>query len=124
MQRGLVAGEPVLLEEITTEVQGLCPLSSGKLNVATCAETVDSVLLVTDEQVYAAQAALVLAGEVVEPAGAATTALVLSGRIPERWLEGRTKADPLRVVAIVSGGNPDPAQLEAVRLAQGMEKNG
>ena len=124
MQRGLVAGEPVLLEEITTEVQGLCPLSSGKLNVATCAETVDSVLLVTDEQVFAAQAALVLAGEVVEPAGAATTALVLSGRIPERWLEGRTKADPLRVVAIVSGGNPDPAQMEAVRLAQGMEKNG
>ena len=120
MQRGLAAGAPVLLEEITTEVQGLCPLSSGALNVATCAETVDSVQLVTDEEVFAAQAELVRAGEVVEPAGAATTALILSGRLPERLLEGRSATDPLRVVAIVSGGNPAPDQLEAVRMAQGL----
>ncbi len=54
----------------------------------------------------------------VEAAGAATTALVSSGLLPARLLEGRTALDPLRVVAVVSGGNPDPAQFEAVR-AQG-----
>ena len=118
LSRGLAAGEPVLLEEITTEVQGLCPLASGAINVATCAETVDEVLLVSDAEVFAAQAALIRAGEVVEPAGAATTALVSSGLLPARLLEGRTALDPLRVVAVVSGGNPDPAQFEAVR-AQG-----
>lgn len=118
MSRGLASGGPVLLEEITTGVQGLCPLSSGAINVATCMETVNEVLLVSDEHIFAAQAALVRAGEVVEPAGAATTALVLSGGIPAALLEGRSAQDPLRVVAIVSGGNPDPAQLEAVR-AQG-----
>ena len=74
----------------------------------------------TDEEVFAAQAELVRAGEVVEPAGAATTALILNGRLPERLLEGRSAADPLRVVAIVSGGNPAPDQLEAVRMAQGL----
>lgn len=121
MQRGLAAGAPVPLEEITTDVQGLCPLSAGALNVATCSETVDSILLVTDEEIFAAQAALVGAGEVVEPAGAATTALVLAGRLPERLLVGRTADDPLRVVAVVSGGNPDPAQLEAARLRAGVK---
>ena len=116
MSRGLASGAPVLLEEITTDVQGLCPLSSGAINVATCMETVDGVMLVSDEEIFAAQAALVKTGEVVEPAGAATTALVLSGGIPEALLEGRSHADPLRVVAVVSGGNPDPAQLEALRV--------
>jgi threonine dehydratase len=115
MSRGLAEGAPVLLEEITTGVQGLCPLSSGAINVATCAETVNEVLLVSDDHIFAAQAALVRAGEVVEPAGAATTALVLSGGIPAALLEGRSAQDPLRVVAIVSGGNPDPAQLEALQ---------
>ena len=115
MSRGLSSGAPVLLEEITTAVQGLCPLSSGAINVATCMETVDGVMLVSDEEIFAAQATLVRAGEVVEPAGAATTALVLSGGIPEELLDGRSQADPLRVVAIVSGGNPDPQQLEALR---------
>ena len=112
---GLAAGEPVLLKEITTKVQGLCPLASGAINIATCAETVDEVLLVSDEEIFAAQAALVRAGEVVEPAGAATTALVLSASLPEGLYEGRSAGDPLRVVAIVSGGNADPAQLEALR---------
>lgn len=115
MSRGLASGAPVPLEEITTKVQGLCPPSSGAVNVATCLETLNGVLLVRDEDTFAAQAALVRTGEVVEPAGAATTALVLSGGLPEALLEGRSAADPLRVVAVVSGGNPDPAQLEAIR---------
>jgi hypothetical protein len=42
-------------------------------------------------------------------------AAVLAGRLPAELLEGRGPSDPLRVVAVVSGGNPDPAQLASIR---------
>lgn len=115
LQRGMAAGEPVLLEEITTEVQGLCPLYSGAHNIDVCRTTLDGVLLLTDEDIYAAQKRLVQQGEVVEPAGAAALALVDSGQLPPVLLEERSESNPLRVVIVVSGGNPDPAQYEALR---------
>lgn len=115
MRLGLAAGEPVPLSEITTAVQGLCPTSSGARNVAICRETIDGVELCEDGEIFAAQRVLVLAGEVVEPAGAAAVALVHCGKLPPGLLEGRSAADPLRVAAVVSGGNPDPAQLERLR---------
>lgn len=114
---GIERGAPVKLERISTKVQGLCPLDSGELNIRVARAAVDELVLLEDEDVFAAQAQLVAAGEVVEPAGAAAPALALRGLLPERWLEGRSRARPLRVVAIVSGGNPDPAQLESLRAA-------
>jgi hypothetical protein len=36
---------------------------------------------------------------------------VLAGRLPGALAQRR----PLRVAAVVSGGNPDPAQLESIR---------
>jgi threonine dehydratase len=115
MTLGLEAGSPVLVPVITTEVQGLCPLASGALNVTICKETLDDVFLVEDEQVFAAQGRLVLAGEVVEPAGAAAPSVVFGGQLPAKLLEGRDASSPLRVVAVVSGGNPAPDQIEALR---------
>jgi len=115
MSLGLEAGGPVVLERITTEVQGLCPLSSGVLNIQICRETLDGVLHVEDEQVFAAQRQLVAAGEVVEPAGAAAAALVFEGRLPLELVASRGPEDPLRVAAVVSGGNPAPDQLAAIR---------
>lgn len=115
MLRGLAAGAPVTLARITTNVQGLCPTRSGALNIAICRETLDGVVLVEDDEVFAAQAELVHAGEVVEPAGAAALAVVRCGKLPEKLHAGRTAADPLRVVVVVSGGNPDPAQYEALK---------
>lgn len=115
MALGLEAGEGVLLESITTQVQGLCPLSAGERNVAICLETIDGVGLLPDEAIFAAQKRLVDLGEVVEPAGAASTALVDAGLIPEDWLAGKSKSDPLRVVVVVSGGNPSPEQLATLR---------
>jgi len=41
--------------------------------------------------------------------------VVHSGRLPAELLAGRAAANPLRVVVVVSGGNPDPAQYDAVR---------
>ena len=115
MSLGLEAGHPVTVEEITTAVQGLCPLDAGALNVAICAQTVDGVILLEDEVVFAAQRRLVRGDEVVEPAGAAAFALVHSGRLPGELLAGRAAGDPLRACVVVSGGNPDPAQLERAR---------
>ncbi|MBC8329775.1 MAG: pyridoxal-phosphate dependent enzyme [Planctomycetes bacterium] len=113
---GLEARRPVTLERITTQVQGLCPLDSGALNVAIALECVDRVLTLEDRAIFAAQRQLVLQGGwAVEPAGAAAPALVLSGALPADLLQGRTPDSPLRLAAVVSGGNPDPAQLATIR---------
>jgi threonine dehydratase len=117
MSRGIAAGQPVLIDPITTEVQGLCPLESGALNIAISRETLDGVFLVEDAEVFATQRRLVQAGEVVEPAGAAAPAWVLAGHLPEELLAGRDAGDPLRVAVVVSGGNPAPDQLEALRCS-------
>ncbi len=115
LSRGLEAGASVVLDETTTEVQGLCPLFSGQLNIDICLAAVDEVLLVADGDVFGAQALLVAAGIKAEPAGAAAPALVFAGLLPAGLLDGRDAADPLRVAAVVSGGNADPAQLESLR---------
>lgn len=108
-------GEPVVLAEITTEVQGLCPPSAGLLNTIVALDLVDGVVTLTDPEIFAAQRLLVRAGHVVEPAGAASLAVVTAGGLPPGLIEARNAADPLRVCCVISGGNPDPAQLESVR---------
>lgn len=110
----LEAGEVVPLERITTQVQGLCPLDTGELNLALAENFLRGTILLSDEEIYAGQRELVRAGLTVEPAGAAAYAAVLSGSLPPELLEGRSRADPLRVAAVVSGGNPDPKQLAAL----------
>lgn len=113
---GLARGEPVMLESITTKVQGLCPPYSGRVNIEICREVVDRVMTLSDAAIFDAQKKLVVdGGWVVEPAGAAGAALVFARKLPHELLDGRDAANPLRVVAVVSGGNPDPAQLAALR---------
>jgi threonine dehydratase len=112
MSRALQAGRPVIGEPVTTEVQGLCPPGAGRLNCEICLGLLDHMLTLTDPEIFAAQARLVRQGGwTVEPAGAAAVALVLSGHLPAELTQGRGADDPLRVCAVVSGGNPDPAQL-------------
>jgi len=112
----LARGEVVPLRHVESSVQGLCPPSLGRLNLAVCREHVSGALALTDQAIFAAQRELVLRGGwTVEPAGAASAAAVLAGAIPAHLLEGRSARRPLRVVAVVSGGNPDPAQLEELR---------
>jgi len=115
LTRGLETGAPVVLGEVQSRVQGLIPLHSGQINIDIARAAVDAVVLFDDAVAFAAQERLVALGETVEPAGAAAAGLVLSGLLPDRWLEGRSAKRPLRVVVVVSGGNPDPAQLEEVR---------
>ena len=117
MSLGLEQRQPVPLASILTEVQGLCPPYSGGINIEIGLETVDGVVVLSDAAIFAAQQVLVRAGHQVEPAGAASTAAVLEWHLPESWLDGRDAGNPLRVVAVVSGGNADPAQL--TRLQSG-----
>jgi threonine dehydratase len=121
MRDGLAAGKPVVLEEITTQVQGLCPPQSGARNIAICASTLDGVFTPDDAIIFAAQRRLVRSepgwqAQIVEPAGACAYSAVLSDMLPQSLLAGRTAQDPLRVAVTISGGNPDPAQLVAAQL--------
>lgn len=128
MCAALEAGEPVHFDEITSAIQGINTPFAGTRNVAIAAEVLDGVFTVSDHGVYAAQRLLVRdaperkwEGEVVEPAGAAALAAVLHPDFEERAraaLERRRGARPegdLRVLVTISGGNPDPAQLERLR---------
>ena len=118
MTLALARGAPAKPQGMSTRVQGLCPPAVGAFNLAVCRAAVDGVLTLDDETILAAQRELVLRGGwVVEPAGAAAPALVLGGRLPAGLLAGRGPENPLRVAAVVSGGNPDPAQLAAVRAS-------
>lgn len=122
MARALDAGCPVDLARIESGVQGLCPPRAGTLNLAVVQECVDLVLSLDDPLILDAQEKLVNeAGLVVEPAGAAAVALVLSGGLPEDWLPHDRD---LRVVAVVSGGNPAPEQLAAVRARSARAREG
>ena len=104
----------MVLSSITSRVQGLTPLYSGRINVEICRATLDAVVLFDDEVAFRAQRALVALGETVEPAGAAAAGVVFAGLLPAEVLEARRDGAPLRVAVVVSGGNPDPAQLAAV----------
>jgi threonine dehydratase len=117
LTRGLEQGKPIQLERIDSQVQGLTPLWSGQINIDVARAAVDAVVLFDDEAAFAGQKKLVAEGEVAEPAGSAAVGLVLAGLLPAEFLEGRSASRPLRVVAVVSGGNPDPAQLESVRAS-------
>ena len=119
MKLSLERGAPVTLERITTEVQGLCPPGSGALNTEICGLLVDHVATLSDAEILAAQRELVRRGDwSVEPAGAAAAALVLSRKLPAPFLTMCSRDNPLRVAAVVSGGNPDPAQLARVRAGR------
>jgi threonine dehydratase len=111
---GMAAGAPVRIE-VRSKVQGLTPSHSGQINIDIARACLDGVVQLPDAEILAAQEELVRFGEVVEPAGAAACAVVRSGRLPSSLLDGRSAADPLRVVVVVSGGNPDPEQLASVR---------
>jgi threonine dehydratase len=109
LSRGLEAGAPVDIADIQTNVQGLCPLNVGALNIAAAQAAVDQVVELEDEHIFAAQALLVNHADlVVEPAGAATLAAFLFTDLID-------KLDVQKVALIVSGGNPAPEQLQAIR---------
>jgi threonine dehydratase len=93
----LEAGEPVRIQPKSI-ADGLATPFTGAGTLAVCAERVDRVVLVTDEEIEDAFRLLYARAKLAcEPAGAASTAALLAGKVALEAGE--------RVVAVVSGGN-------------------
>lgn len=122
LTRALAEGHPVPLAEVRSRIQGLCPPSAGELPLRIAERFVDGVLTLDDATILAGQARLVREGGwTVEPAGAAAAAVVFARRLPPDLLRDRGPSSPLRVVAVVSGGNPEPEQVATLR--EGAERS-
>ncbi|HLJ67244.1 MAG TPA: threonine/serine dehydratase [Chloroflexota bacterium] len=90
-------------DRIDTVADGLRTSRIGELNFATISELVDDIVTVTDDEIIEAMALLATQARLVaEPSGAVAPAAVLFGRT---GLAGN------RVLAVISGGNVDPALL-------------
>lgn len=90
---------------IDTVADGLRTSRVGELNFATMRELVDEFVTVTDDDILTAVRTLVNGAKLVaEPSGAVAPAAVLTGR---------TGLHDSRIVAVISGGNIDPAQLRS-----------
>ncbi len=103
MSRSLAAGRPVTLDQTASIADGLLTVRPGDLTFAHVQAYVDEVVTVSDEALVHAVAWLSQhARLVVEPSGAAAVAAISLGL-------GRVDPAGSRVVAIISGGNVEPA---------------
>ncbi|HEY7358878.1 MAG TPA: pyridoxal-phosphate dependent enzyme, partial [Ktedonobacterales bacterium] len=101
---------PVTLEGVTTRIDGLGAGYTGEVNLALFQRYVDAVVQIEDEAVDRVIALLAERCKlVVEPAGAATVAAILEGKVPVKAGE--------KVVAVLSGGNIDPKRLAGILSA-------
>ena len=100
MRAALDADRPVTLPGTRTIADGLAPVRAGELTFQHVRQLADDVVTVADDGIReAARFLLVRSKLVVEYSGAATVAALLSGAV----------RSPGRTVAILSGGNMDPA---------------
>ena len=107
LARALEAGHPVKLDHTESLADGLLPLSIGTIPFGVVAGIVRQSVLVDEAEIEEGLRFLYRQGGLsVEPSGAVSTAAVLAGRVR---LSGPT-------VAVVSGGNVDPAVFQ--RLVQ------
>lgn len=103
MSSSLRAGEPVTLPSVGSIADGLLPSRPGDLTFSVAVRYVDEVVTVSDEAIAGAAAILLQAEHLlVEWSGAAAVAALLSGRVPHTGVP---------TVAVLSGGNVDPAAI-------------
>jgi threonine dehydratase len=105
--RSLAAGFPVTIEKITTIADGLSAPFAAPTSQRLIERYVDDVVLVTDEEIMdALRLILERTKLLVEPAGAAAVAALLSRR-------AETAAGS-RAIATLSGGNVDFEKLKGL----------
>lgn len=101
----IAAGEPVTIQTKSTIADGIAVARPGVLNFDLVQDYVDEVVTVSDDDIARAIVMLLERAKlVVEPAGAAGVAAMLTGRLK---LTGPT-------ATILSGGNIDPLLLQRV----------
>ncbi len=107
VKRSLESGKPEVATRIDTVADGLAAPFAGELSQAVIQHYVDDVVLVTDDEIVQALRLILERMKVlVEPAGAASLAALLTGKAGVRK-GGKT-------VAILSGGNVDRAKLKTL----------
>lgn len=105
MRRSLDAGKAITLEGVQTIADGLAAPMAGDHTFPIVERLVDDVVLVPDDAIARAMGDILSYMKMlVEPAGAAATAAVLSGVIPIDRYE--------RVGIVFSGGNVDRSRLK------------
>lgn len=105
VRRSLDSGRPVTLDRIATVADGLAAPFAEPLTLRLIERLVDDVVLLHDDDIVnALQLILERTKLIVEPAGAAATAGLLSGKV-------QVPSDS-RTVVILSGGNVDFARLK------------
>jgi threonine dehydratase len=107
--QALAAGHPVRMQPASV-ADGLNAPFAGELTLAMIRRYVDGIVLIDDATILAGlRFAVERMKQVVEPAGAAALAAVLTGRVPIR--------DGERVAVVLSGGN-----VEVTRLGELIER--
>lgn len=110
MTPALAAGKPVPVARPATIADGLTPPFVGALPLEIARESLDELVLVTEEEIIEAMRLLFVRAKLyVEGSGAAATAALIAGKVQVR--------NGARVVAIVSGGNVDPDRALAIFAA-------
>ena len=106
----LAAGKPVPVPRPSdTLADGMCPPFVGEIAVEVARRFVHEIVVVSEEEIVEAMRLLFTRAKLyVEGSGAAAVGALLSGRI--RLPRGSS------VVAVVSGGNVDPARASAALL--------
>lgn len=110
----IAAGEPLQVPVVPTIADGMAVYRPGELNFQIIREAVDEIVTVDEDDL--ARALLVLlerAKLVVEPAGAAAVAALMTGAV---------RSDG-PVVAMLSGGNIDPLLMQRV-ISHGLAASG
>lgn len=110
----LAAGTPIHVETTPTIADGIAVARPGDIPYEIIRELVDDIVTVSDDDIARAIVSLLeRAKQVVEPAGAAGVAAILSGKVQA---SGPT-------VSVLSGGNIDPLLLQRV-VAHGLAASG
>jgi threonine dehydratase len=114
VKRAVEAGEPVRLSAVDTIADGLGAPATGPNVLEHVQRLVDDILIVTDDDMAAALRLLLERCKLlVEPAGAAGLAAVLTGAVSAALDLQR----PARIGVILSGGNIDMPRLQALLQA-------
>jgi len=114
MKKSIEAGKIVKLDPKPTIAEGIAMPSPGELPFKVVSEIVDDIVTVNDDDIaYAVYILMERVKTVAEPAGAASVAALLSGKVKVNG----------KVVAVVSGGNIDASLLSKV-IIEGMGKTG
>jgi len=101
----LSRGEPTTIDYWDTAADALAAVRPGAYPFQHLQRYVDGIIRVTEDEIATAMATLLFRAKVVaEPAGAVAAAACLSGRVPS----------DRNTVAVVSGGNVNPARLQEV----------